>query len=184
MARIPYASPEQYEELMRNIRLPETVWPIHSMLAHTPAIGGSVLRLILTLQADADLEFFLHELVILRVIQYCQAQYAWVQHVTIAKAIGVSDAQIAALEHGHAPASLFSRRERIVLAFTEEVLYAARATDHTFAQLRDELSAREIVELLLTIGYFRMIGGLFSTLDVEPDPAQAIELPELTCEVA
>lgn len=171
MARIPYASPEQYDELMRNISLPETAGPTNAfgMLAHTPAIGGSVLRLIFAIQADSDLDFFLHELVILRVTQYSQAQHAWVQNVAIAKAIGVSEAQIASLERGTAPASLFTRRERIVLAFTDEVLNFARASDHTFALLRDELSAREIVELLLTIGYFRMVGGLFSTLDVEPD---------------
>ena len=95
MARIPYASPEQYEELMRDIRLPEDAAPTNAigMLAHAPAIGGSALKLIHSILTAADLDFFLHELVILRVSQRIQAWYAWTQHIAIAQAIGLSDLQ-------------------------------------------------------------------------------------------
>jgi len=186
MARIPYATTAQYEELMRDIRFPENATPMNAfrMLAHTPAIGGSALRLIHTILAEADLDFGLRALVILRVTQRCQARYAWVQYVAIAKAIGVGDSQIEALEQGNAPSGVFDRRERIVLAFTDEVLDSTRVSAHTFAQAREEFSARELVELLLTIGYFRMIGGLLTTLDIEFDVPCAVDLLELTCEVA
>ena len=99
MARIPYASPEQYEELMRDIRLPADAARTNAfgVLAHAPAIGASVLKLMHTILTAADLDFFLHELVILRVSQRCQARYAWSQHVAIAQAIGLTDAQAAAL---------------------------------------------------------------------------------------
>ncbi len=184
MARIPYATTTQYEELMRDIRLPENAAPTNAlrMLAHAPAIGGSALRLIYSILAGADLDFCLRELTILRVTQRCQARYAWVQHAAIARAIGVSDEQIAALEQGNAPTRLFTRRERILLAFTDEVLDATRVSDHTFSQAREEFSPREVVELLLTIGYFRMIGGLLTTLDIELDEPCAAELLELACE--
>jgi 4-carboxymuconolactone decarboxylase len=186
VARIPYATPAQCEELMREIPLPEEATRANAfrMLAHAPAIGGSVLRLIFTILAEADLDFFLHELVILRVTQHCQAHYAWTQHVAIAQAIGVTDTQIAALERGDAPADLFTRRERKVLAFTSEVLVKTRVSDHTFALVREELSSREMVELLLTIGYLRMIGGLLATLDVDLDRPCALELLEMAYEVA
>jgi 4-carboxymuconolactone decarboxylase len=186
MARIPYATPAQYEELMRGIRLPEDTARTNAfrMLAHAPAIGGSVLRLIFTVLAEADLDFYLHELVILRVTQRCQAHYAWAQHAAIARGIGITDEHIAALERGDAPAALFTRRERVVVAFADEVLDATRVSDHTFALVREELSSREIVELLVTIGYFRMIGGLLATLDVDLDRPCALELLEMAYEVA
>ena len=58
MARIPYATPGQCEELMREVRLPVDAVPTNSlrMLAHVPAIGGAVLRLIHAILANADLD--------------------------------------------------------------------------------------------------------------------------------
>ena len=186
MARIPYASPEQYEELMRDIRLPADPARTNAfgVLAHAPAIGASVLKLIHTILTAADLDFFLHELVTLRVSQRCQARYAWSQHVAIAQAIGLTDAQAAALERGEAPAELFSARERALLAFTDELLDGPRVSDRSFERVQQEFSTREIVELLITIGYFRMVGSLLTTLDVELDPPQAEELLELATHAA
>lgn len=65
--------------------------------------------------------------------------------------------QIAALERGEFPSEIFTLRERILLAFTDEVIHNTRVSDPTFAQAREEFSPRELVELLITIGYFRMI---------------------------
>ena len=186
MARVRYATQAQYEQLMRDIRLPEDTARKNAfrMLAHSPAVGGSVLRLIVTILAETDLDFCLLELVVLRVSQRSRAQYAWEEHAAVAKAIGVSDAQIAALEQGDAPGDIFTRRERIVLAFTDEVLDSTRVSADTFAQVWEEFSARDVVELLLTIGYFRMITGMLTTLDIELDAPCAEELLELACEVA
>ena len=92
------------------------------MLAHVPAIGGAVLRLIHAIPANADLDLGLRELAILRVTQRDQARYAWTQHAAIAKAIDISEGQIDALEHGQIPAKLFSSRERALLAFVDEAL--------------------------------------------------------------
>jgi alkylhydroperoxidase family enzyme len=186
MARIPYATQAQYEQLMRDIRLPEDTARKNAfrMLAHSPAVGGSVLRLIFTILAETDLDFCLLELVVLRVSQRSRAQYAWEEHAAVAKAIGVSDAQIAALERGDASGDIFTRRERIVLAFTDEVLDSTRVSADTFARAREEFSARDVVDLLLTIGYFRMITGMVTTLDIELDAPRAEELPEMACEVA
>ena len=109
---------------MREVRLPVDAVPTNSlrMLAHVPAIGGAVLRLIHAIPANADLDLGLRELAILRVTQRDQARYAWTQHAAIAKAIDISEGQIDALEHGQIPAKLFSSRERALLAFVDEAL--------------------------------------------------------------
>jgi 4-carboxymuconolactone decarboxylase len=173
MARIPYATPGECDALMREVRLPVDAVPTNSlrMLAHAPAIGGAVLRLIHTILANADLDLGLRELAILRVTQRDQTRYAWTQHAAIAKAIGVGESQIAALERGRIPAELFSSRERALLVFVDEALDLPRVTDETFARAQEEFTARELVELLLTIGYFRMIGRLLTTLDLEVERA-------------
>jgi alkylhydroperoxidase family enzyme len=181
MARIPYANSDQCEELMRTVRLPDDTAPnnIVRMLAHAPAIGGSVLRLIHAILTKADLDFCLRELAILRVTWRCGAQYAWVQHVAIARSIGVSDEQISALEGPDVANGPFNLREQILLAFTDEVLDGPAVSSFTFAQAREEFSLRELVELLLTIGYFRMIGSLLTTLEIDPEAPCSPEWFEL-----
>jgi 4-carboxymuconolactone decarboxylase len=169
MARLCYASEVQLAELMRQAGLPEGAPSANAfrMFAHTPAVGAATLRLVFALLTETDLDPRLRELVILRIAQRCDCQYAWVQHVAIARGIGVEEAQIAALECGETPLAAFEERVSMAFTLADEVLANGRATDHTFALARNLFSPRELVELLLLIGYFRMICGTMTTLEVE-----------------
>lgn len=116
---------------------------------------------------ETTLDPKLRELVILRVSQRCKGRYAWVQHAAIAKTVDVSDAQIAALERSEIPLDLFNVRERVTFAFADEVVDRAFATEDTFAAMRRMFSPCELLELLLLVGYFRMICGVMTTMAVE-----------------
>jgi alkylhydroperoxidase family enzyme len=162
MARLPYATEPRFPELMRHSGLPENT-PLTNalcMVAHTPSIGAPLLRLVFELVTGTNLDPEMRELVVLRVAQRCGGRYAWVQHAGAAGQAGVSGAQIAALASGETPAALFSDRERTVFDLADEVLDDCRASDNTFAAVRRLFSPREVVELLLLIGYVRMICGL------------------------
>ena len=113
----------------------------------------------------------MRELVILRVTQRCDCRYAWVQHVAIARGTGVQGAQIASLERGEAPIGLFDERSSAAFTLADNMLANYHAADQTFARAQNLFSPRELVELLLLIGYFRMISAVMTTLEVE------IELP-------
>ena len=71
----------------------------------------------------------------------------------------MTDAQIAALERAETAVDLFNDRECAAFAFADEVLNSARCTNDMFAAMHPMFSPREVVELLLLIGYFRMILG-------------------------
>jgi 4-carboxymuconolactone decarboxylase len=178
MARLPYATTAQFEELMGQSGFPENTPQSNafSILAHTPAVGGQALRLVLALLTQTELDPKLRELVILRVAQRCDGPYVWVQHVAIAASIGVNEAQIAALEKGEAPANLFTDRERMAFAFTDEVLQTSHSTAAMIATLRELFSPREVVEMLLLIGYFRMISGLMTSLAVEVESPFGVKI--------
>src|SRR5271157_945497 len=171
-SRLPYATSEQLADLVRQSGLPENTTATNAFctLAHTPAVGARALQLVLALLTETDLDPKLRELVILRVAQRCDGPYAWSQHAAIARAIGVSEAQIAALEEGEKPADLFEDRDRTAFAFADEVVDSAGCGNDTFALVREMFSPRQVGELLILIGYFRMICGLMTTLDVEPEP--------------
>lgn len=180
-SRLPYATSEQLADLVRQSGLPENTPATNAFftLAHTPAVGARALQLVLALLTETDLDPKLRELVILRVAQRCDGPYAWSQHAAIARAIGVSEAQIAALEEGEKPTDLFEDRERTAFAFADEAVDSAGCTNDTFALVREMFSSRQVVELLLLIGYFRMICSLMTTLEVEVEPPFGMKILHL-----
>ena len=72
----------------------------------------------------------------------------------------------------------------MAFVFADEILDTCRATDDTFRDVRELLSPRETVELALLIGYFRMISGLMTTLDVDVDAPFGVKLLDLAHDVA
>jgi alkylhydroperoxidase family enzyme len=89
--------------------------------------------------------------------------------VPIAKAVGASDDQVAALESDEPEADSFSADQRAVLRFTTEVLHDARPSNEAFEAISAILSPREIVELLMVIGQYMMVARVMATTEIEID---------------
>jgi 4-carboxymuconolactone decarboxylase len=171
MARLPYVDPQEASPRVR--RALEALPPLNifAMLAHADSALIPYLRFGETLLTQLQLDPELRELAILLVAAHTGAEYEWVQHVGIAKAIGVDDRRISAVEHGELDASCFDADTRVLLRFVSEVLDGPRAGEETFTALRERFSAREIVELLLVVGSYQMLARAMTTLDIDLDEA-------------
>ena len=73
---------------------------IFKMLAHADTAFIPYLRLGGALLAQLELDPKLRELVILLVAKHTGAEYEWIQHAAIARALGIPDEQITAIENG------------------------------------------------------------------------------------
>src|SRR2546428_4039027 len=168
MARLPYVDPATAPAPVREIleQLPVKL-NIFRMVANADTALRPFLGLGTAILARQQLDPKLRELAILRVAALSPARYEWVQHVPIAQAMGASAAQVAALERGDIAADAFDPLERAVLRFTTEVVRDVRASEATFAELARHLSAQEIVELIVTVGYYMMIARLLETTAVQ-----------------
>ena len=169
MPRLPYADPERVPERVREAL--EAVPPLNvfrmtanAETAFRPwlAFGGALL-------SSLELDPRVRELVILRVARLCGSEYEWVQHVPIARSVGATEEQVAAIERGGVDAECFSNDQRAVLRFTTEVVRDVRASDEAFAAVSGTLSPREIVELLMVIGQYMMLARVMATSDMELD---------------
>lgn len=171
MARIPYpdlakSSPEVREMLSR---LP-TQANIFSMMAHAETCLKPVMKLGGTLLGKLKLDRTLRELCLLHAVKLAGGDYEWVQHVPIAKDLGATDAQIAALDKGDDKAACFSSLETAALIFTRELVVNGKASESALTEVRKHLSEREVVELILMAGFYTMLARLTETLGVENDP--------------
>ncbi len=158
MARLPYVEPATAPEHVRELleQLPVKL-NVFRMMAHAESDFRPLVGLGTAILGRQKLSAKLRELAILRVAALSPARYEWVQHVPIAQAMGATPAQVAALERGDIAADAFDSLERVVLRFTTEVVRDVRASEATFAELARLLSAQEIVELIITVGYYMMI---------------------------
>jgi alkylhydroperoxidase family enzyme len=175
MARLPYVDPAAASEEVRATfaRLPVSL-NVFRMMAHAETGFRPLVALGTAILGRQALSPALRELVILQVATLSNARYEWVQHVPIARAVGVTDAQVTAIERRDTDASCFDDLQRLVLRFTTEVVRDVRASDATFAAVAARLSPREVVDLLLAIGYYMMIARLLESTAVDVDePAGA-----------
>ncbi|HVS29384.1 MAG TPA: carboxymuconolactone decarboxylase family protein [Solirubrobacteraceae bacterium] len=171
MARLPYVDPATAPEPVREAFevLPAQL-NIFRMLAHAETVFRPYLRFGAAILTQLELDAKLRELAILQVARLTPAEYEWVQHVPIAKAVGATDEQIAALERDEPEAECFDADERLVLRFTTQLVRDATADEETFAGMRERFSPREIVELVLAVGAYMMLGRLMQATAIDLDP--------------
>ena len=62
---------------------------------------------------------------------------------------------------------VFSDLERTVLRFTDEVALNVKGSRETLAALKKHLGSTEIVELILSIGFWGMVARLLETTEVD-----------------
>jgi alkylhydroperoxidase family enzyme len=142
---------------------------VFRMMAHAETCFRPFLQLGSAILGEQRLDAKLRELMILRVAQMSSSEYEWVQHEAIAKACGVPGAQVAAIARGAIDADCFGPVEALVLRFTTEVVDRVKASDATFAEMRRQFSPREIVELLLAIGFYMTVARLTESTETDVD---------------
>jgi 4-carboxymuconolactone decarboxylase len=153
MARLPYADISE--------RLPQL--NIFRLLANAQTAFRPFMEYGAVLLRDLELDPFVREQAILRVAALTPgADYEWVQHETIGRAVGMTDEQIEACRTGDP--------DDLVLRFTEEVVRDAAPGDETFAAMADRFPPRQIIELILVIGQYMMLARLMATAQIDIDP--------------
>ncbi|MBV9989788.1 MAG: carboxymuconolactone decarboxylase family protein [Alphaproteobacteria bacterium] len=120
----------------------------------------------------------LRELIILAVARLEGGIYEWVQHVPIGKRAGCSDAQIAALEALAFDDAAFDGRARAMLELVREVVRNVKAGEATVEEAKRHFSPQEIVEIILTAGFYMTMARMTETTRVEVDAPEGVAVPE------
>ena len=177
MARIAPLKPEQAEPpvLQALERLP----PL-KIFATVANAQGTFVNFLRFGQDCLDGRYFdpvLRELAILRVARLTPgADYEWVQHVPILLAVGGTRAQVDALESEDPLAPALGEDGRLIVRFTEQVVRDASPDEDTFSEMARRFTNAEIVQLVLVIGQYMMVGRVMATARIEPDEALGAEV--------
>lgn len=108
------------------------------------------------------------ELVILRVAHLRGSAYERAHHELLGRRAGLSSLEIERSARDELD-SEWGPRDRAILDTVDVFVRTDDVDDRTWTVLRDHLSERESIELLLLIGNYRMLAGVLHVLRVSPD---------------
>jgi alkylhydroperoxidase family enzyme len=110
------------------------------------------------------------------------SQFVFSQHCKSLRGLGVAEAKIVAIPHWQS-AGCFDSKERLVLAYADRlVTHQGRVPDGLFAQLKEEFSDEEILELTYITCLYDMHAvmsrALRTEFDDRIDPIVEVPAPE------
>jgi alkylhydroperoxidase family enzyme len=146
---------------------------ILGVLARHPAMTREFMSYNAFLLQRGELPLRLRELAILRLAQVRRSAFFWGEHVRVATAGGLPEADIARLAAGNEG---FDGVDRLVLETTDELLADGRAAPQTWRGLVDELGTHQAMELIFVVGTYAMLAMACDTWALAPPPGSA-QLP-------
>ena len=168
-ARIPYVDEpdEEVREILANaVSRDGTPLNIFRILAHHPKLfkrfnllGGFILNKGLLPERE-------REIVILRVGWKAQAVYEFGQHTEIGLRCGLTEEEIAGLGGGE---HSWSTDDQLLIDLADELCDDDCVSDKTFTALALKWNEAELIELVMTAGFYRLVSGFLNTFGVELD---------------
>ncbi len=158
---VPEAPPKAAEALGKMAQL-----NVFKVMAHGDGLLPAFSRLGGHLLSRTKLDPHLREIAIIRVGVLNKASYEVHQHMRIGRDLGMREELLAGIHEGPQAPGL-TDIERQVIAITDDVVANVRASDATYDPLAKVLSSQEMVELVITIGFYMMVCRYLETFDVE-----------------
>jgi alkylhydroperoxidase family enzyme len=179
MPLIPYADPEGlsgdaravFDGLRRKLNIFRMMSNAKTCFAPALGLGNAILT-------QQLLDKALRELVILAVARLEGGIYEWVQHVPIGERAGCAKDQIAALEALRFDDPVFDTRSKAMLRLVYEVVRDVKASESAVTAANAHFSPQEVVEIILTCGFYMTMARLTETTRVDVDPLPDVAVPD------
>lgn len=145
-------------------------------LAHYPELTREFLSFNGHILYGTSLSDRQRELLVLRVAALRKCDYEWAQHVILGRDAGLGEEDIRRVTAGpDAPG--WAPIERALLSAADELVADAKVSSETWEILAREFSAKQLMDLVFTVGTYEMVAFALRSFAVEPEPDLAPFLP-------
>ncbi len=135
--------------------------PFNAML-YNPALGDPMQGLGAAIRYRTSLDAATREVAILVVAATLDSAFEWFAHERLARAAGVSDETIARIASGREP----DGDAALPSAAARELVLDGDLSDERFAEVQERFGTTGSVELVVLIGYYRMLALVLRTFRV------------------
>ena len=136
-----------------------------AVLMQTPSLADRVANVEDYFRTEGELPAADRELVILATVRELGARFAWARHEARAKELALPSEVIEALRT-QAPLDALSARQRVLVEVTQSLLRAHALPDALHARALGELGLTQLVETVVLIGQYNLIGLLIVGFEV------------------
>lgn len=164
---IPYPDLDALTPELRQAVTDRASLNIFRMITHTPGLAPGFLTMAKDLLQHNSLPPTWRELCILRVGHRYESVYEVYQHDLIGKAVGLTDAGLAAAKTG-SPDELDDDHAAI-LRLTDRLLDAHTLEGPHLAEARKLLTLNQLADLVLTVGFYQLVCNFLNTFQVRPE---------------
>jgi alkylhydroperoxidase family enzyme len=112
------------------------------------------------------------ELLILRTGWLCRAEYEWGQHVALGREAGLTNDEILAITRGPDDPT-WSAFDAALLRAADELHADQCIGDATWGALSEHLDAKEMLDLIFTVGQYTLVSMALNSLGVQREPGVA-----------
>jgi uncharacterized peroxidase-related enzyme len=161
---------EALQPVMRNGQ----VFNVFATLAHHPKLLNAWNPLGLHLLWESTLPARDREMIILKTAVLAGSEYEFAQHAFIGRKVGLVDAEINAILTGQED-KILTDFEQLLIQVCVELSTENTITSATWAALKQQYNDQQILDLIATVGQYRMLAMMLNSIGVPMDP----ELPNL-----
>jgi 4-carboxymuconolactone decarboxylase len=117
------------------------------------------------------------ELLIMRIGLLCRSEYEWAAHAPAGRRTGMSDADVDRVVAGpSAPGG--TSADTALLRATDELHRDDVVSDRTWSELASIYDTKQLLDVLITVGGYRMVSMALNSLGVQLEP-NAVRFPPL-----
>jgi AhpD family alkylhydroperoxidase len=141
--------------------------PLYQILLNSPPIAHGWEQMLSAVRNRSSLSADLRELVILRVAILNRAPYEFEAHLPIAKAAGVSDAALQAVQElKPQDVSVWNDKQQLAIQMTDAMTQQLEVPDDLYNDVRQHFDAQGQIDLVATIAAYNMVSRFLIALKI------------------
>lgn len=145
---------------------------VYRTMAHHPELLQAWAPLRQHVVKDSALGLVRSEVVILRAAHRMGSPYEWAHHVSRARALGMSDARIAAMR------GMPDGEDGLIVRAVDALFDQRRLSPELEAELAGALGRKGVFDLIATVGFYSVLGYILMTYDTPIDAPVVAEMKE------
>jgi alkylhydroperoxidase family enzyme len=162
-------TPQQRELMEAQTRAHETALNLYATMLQHPRLYTPRASFGTYLRSETSLPPRTRELLIMRTAFLIGAEYEWAHHVEYARTAGFTNEEIARIARGPDAAG-WSDEHRTLLRAVDELRREAFVTGPTWSLLAKHYSARQLIEIVFTVGGYTMTGLAINSFGIQVEP--------------
>jgi alkylhydroperoxidase family enzyme len=170
--RVPPLDPPDWTPAVRAMLDPAAngrpVANVYRTYAQHPALYAPRQLLSEYIRTGSTLPPRVREMLILRIGFLCQSAYEWAAHARAGRGAGLSADEIQRIAAG--PGTGWSAEDAAVLQAVDDLFNDDRVAPATWARLATQFDRRQLLDVLITAGGYRMVSMSLNTFGVAAEP--------------